>query len=213
MSNRIFVWIAHPLDGSFNEALAHAYADGAREAGAEVRIQKLSEMQFSTEFRGYRDAPALEPDLQRWQSSIAWSDHMLTVHPLWWGAMPALTKTVLDRALTSGFAYKYTGEGMKWLKLLEGRRGDAIITADTPAWIDRFIYRGPARKVLSSQFYDFCGIKPGTVRQIGSVKLSDDMQRAKWLEDAWAMGMKAGRAKSLAGEAETASAAPALAPA
>ncbi len=211
MSNRVFVWVAHPGSGSFNAALASAYAHGARDGGAKVRVQALAEMEFDTQFRGYHDAPALEPDLLAWQDNIAWSDHLFTVHPLWWGAMPALAKTVLDRALTSGFAYKYKARGVKWDKLLAGRRGDAIITADTPAWIDRYIYRGPARKVLSAQFYDFCGVKPGTVRQIGSIKTSDEAKRASWLEDAYTLGLKAARAKPLAPELNAPETQPAMA--
>ncbi|MAI44822.1 MAG: hypothetical protein CBC34_002735 [Hyphomicrobiaceae bacterium TMED74] len=39
-----------------------------------------------------------------WQENIAWADHILIVHPYWWGAMPTKAKAVLDRALTSASA-------------------------------------------------------------------------------------------------------------
>lgn len=192
MQERVFIWVAHPGEGSFNHALADAYEQGARQAGAEVRRMELSEMAFTTDFTGYADAPELEGDLLTWQENLRWADRVFIVHPLWWGAMPALAKTVLDRALTSGFAYKYRkGPGMKWDKLLEGKVGDAIITADTPAWIDTWLYLKPARRVLKNQVYDFVGIKPRKLKFFGSVKLSDEAKREVWLAQAFAMGAKA----------------------
>lgn len=123
MAQRVFVWAAHPRAGSLSEGLADAYAAGAQEAGAEVRVLKLSDMAFDTSgFAGYGHANApLEPDLQRWQEAITWCDHMLWVHPYWWGAMPAQAKAVLDRALVPGFGFKYRAQGLMWDKLLSGR--------------------------------------------------------------------------------------------
>ena len=36
--------------------------------------------------------PPLEPDLLEWQQGIAWADHLLIIHPYWWGAMPTRAK-------------------------------------------------------------------------------------------------------------------------
>lgn len=194
MTDRVFIWVAHPGAGTFNAALADAYGAGALASGAQVRRMDLSDMRFSTQFSGYNDAPELEPDLREWQDNIAWADRIVIVHPLWWGAMPALAKTVLDRGLTPGFAYKYLkGPGIKWDRLLAGKVGDAIITADTPDWVDRWIYRGPARRVLRQLVYDFCGIKPRMIKYFGSVKLSDSDRRERWLNTAKEMGAKASK--------------------
>ncbi|NVE94822.1 NAD(P)H-dependent oxidoreductase [Altererythrobacter lutimaris] len=193
MQERVFIWVAHPGEGTFNHALADAYEQGARSSGAKVRRMDLANMAFSTDFTGYADAPALEQDLLAWQENLAWATRVFIVHPLWWGAMPALAKTVLDRGLTSGFAYKYRkGPGIKWDKLLDGRVGDAIITADTPRWIDNWLYLRPARRILKDQVLGFCGIKPRKIKYAGSVKLSDEAQREKWLAQAFAMGAKKG---------------------
>ena len=79
----------------------------AEGAGAEIRRINLGEMDFAPAFSGYDDPyakeqAALEPDLRAWQEAIAWADHVVVVHPYWWGAMPTRAKAVLDRALTSG---------------------------------------------------------------------------------------------------------------
>jgi len=192
MTRKIFIWVAHPRTTSLCSALADAYQSGAEGQGAEVRRMNLSDMQFDPQFEGYGpDAPELEPALLDWQANLSWADHVLIVHPYWWGAMPTRAKAVLDRALTSGFAYKYHRRGMKWDKLLAGRTADALITSDTPPLIDTFIYRKPGRRVLRNQVLAFCGIKPRTILQFGSVKLADAAKITGWISRAKRLGRSA----------------------
>ncbi len=197
MAKRIFIWVAHPKPGSLNAALAARYAEGARARGAEVRVTELADMQFSSDFEGYdpyREITPLAPDLQAWQENVNWADHVLIVHPYWWGAMPARAKAVLDMALLPGFGFKYHKRGVRWDKLLTGRTGDAIITSDTPPWLDTVLYMRPARRVIRNQVLKFCGIKPRSIVQLGSVKLAKNGQVEKWLERAQRMGASAAMA-------------------
>ena len=192
MTRKIFIWVAHPRATSFCSALADAYEAGAEGAGATIRRMDLNAMHFDPHFEGYGpDMPALEPDLLAWQENIAWADHLLIVHPYWWGAMPARAKAVLDRALTSGFGFKYHKRGMGWDKLLTGRTADAILTSDTPTLIDTLLYLKPPRRVIRNEVLKFCGIKPRKVMQFGSVKLSDAAKRGRWIERARDMGRMA----------------------
>ena len=105
--------------------------------------------------------------------------------------MPTRAKAVLDRALTSGFAYKYHQRGMGWDKLLTGRTADVLITSDTPPLIDTFIYSKPGRRVIRNQVLRFCGIKARNVVQFGSVKLADAAKIDRWIGKARAMGQAA----------------------
>ncbi|WP_299374231.1 NAD(P)H-dependent oxidoreductase [uncultured Tateyamaria sp.] len=188
MTKRIFIWVAHPKPGSLNAALAERYAIGARARGAEVRIMHLAEMQTET---GYADGATLSPDVVAWQDNIRWAEHVMIVHPYWWGAMPAQAKAVMDAGLQSGFAYKYKARGVAWDKLLTGRTGDAIITSDTPPWIDTLLYRSPGRRVMRNQVMKFVGVKPRRVVQLGSVKLAKPEKLDRWLQQAEAMGAAA----------------------
>lgn len=190
-SKNIFIWVAHPKAGSLSESLADAYQAGAERAGSTVRRMDLHAMRFDTAFDGYGSAAPLEPDLIAWQQAIAWADHIMVVHPYWWGAMPTQAKAVLDRALTSGFAYKYHARGVKWDKLLTGKTGDAIITSDTPPIIDTVLYRKPARRVIKNQVFGFCGIKTKHCIQLGSVKLASEKKIESWITRADRMGAKA----------------------
>lgn len=191
MSKRIFIWVAHPKPNSLNAALAARYAKGAEENGADVRIMALADMDVDQDFDGYDKRRELTPDLAEWQENIRWADHVMIVHPYWWGAMPSKAKAVLDAGLLSGFAYKYKAKGVAWDKLLTGRTGDAIITSDTPSWIDTLIYRSPGRRVMRNQVMKFTGIKPRQVVQMGSVKLADTTKIDRWLAQAESMGAKA----------------------
>ncbi len=191
MTKRIFIWVAHPKSGSLNAALAARYAKGAEAQGAEVRLMSLADMDFDPDLADGDASHMLAPDLAQWQDNIRWADHVMIVHPYWWGAMPAKAKAVLDAALLSGFAYKYHGRGIGWDKLLEGRTGDAIITSDTPPWLDTLIYRSPGRRVMRNQVMKFTGIKPRRVVQMGSVKLANAAKIDRWLNRAENMGAAA----------------------
>ena len=149
-------------------------------------------MTFDPTVEGYGpDAPALEPDLAAWQANIGWADHLMIVHPYWWGAMPTRAKAVLDRALTPGFAFRYHARGVAWDKLLTGKTADAIITSDTPPLLDTLLYRKPARRVLKNQVLGFCGIKAKHVIQLGSVKLASSQKIKRWFRRAESLGAAA----------------------
>ena len=192
MTKRVFIWVAHPKSGTLNEGLADAYQAGVEASGGEVRRMDLADMNFAAEFDGYgAQAAPLEPDLVAWQEAVAWADHIFIVHPYWWGAMPTKAKAVLDRALTPGFAFKYHRKGVKWDKLLAGKSADAIITSDTPPLLDTLLYGGPARRVIKNQVFAFCGIKPGVIRQFGSVKMASAQKIQNWFARAQHLGAKA----------------------
>ena len=195
MGRKIFIWLAHPAAQSLCGGLADAYQAGAERAGAQVRRMDLHDMAFDLNVEGYDDPyadkqAAPEPDLVQWQENIAWADHVLVIHPYWWGAMPAKAKAVLDRGLMPGFAFKYHRKGVMWDKLLTGRTGDIIITSDTPPWVDTLLYRKPGRRVLKNQVLEFCGIKVKKILQVGTVKTASDGKIKRWLKKAERMGAR-----------------------
>lgn len=191
MNKRIFIWVAHPQAETLCQAIGDAYQSGAQRAGADIRRMDLSDMAFDQDISGYTKGANLEPDLIAWRENITWADHLLFIHPLWWGAEPAKAKAVLDRALTSGFGYKYHAKGMAWDKLLTGRTADAVITSDTPPLIDTLIYRKPARRVMQNQVLGFCGIKTRKIIQLGSVKTATPQKITGWINKAENMGARA----------------------
>jgi len=192
MSKRIFIWVAHPRAGSLCESIADAYQTGVEAKGAAVRRINLSAMSFSMDFTGYgENALPLEPDLLAWQDALTWAEHVLIVHPYWWGAMPTKAKAVLDRALAPGFGFKYHRNGKGWEKLLTGISADAIITSDTPPLIDTLIYKKPGRRVMKNQVLGFCGLEARNVIQFGPVKGASSKKIQNWFNRARKMGVHA----------------------
>ncbi|MBP6001904.1 MAG: NAD(P)H-dependent oxidoreductase [Pyrinomonadaceae bacterium] len=182
MSKKVLVIMGHPDTKSFCAGLAESYAEGARQAGAEVRAISLSELNFDPILRmGYHDVQQLEPDLSDAQESIKWAEHIVWVYPIWWGTMPALLKGFLDRTFLPGFAFKYRENSAFWDKYLTGRSGRMIVTMDAPVWYDRLVYFGGGRRTMKKAVLEFCGIKPVGVTAFGQVKSSDEAKRKKWI--------------------------------
>lgn len=191
MKTNIVVINGHPDPQSFCAALTEAYSKGASGSGAEVRIIDLSHIQFEPVLKyGYRQRTELEPDLLKAQELIRWADHLVFVYPTWWGAMPAVLKGFIDRVFLPGFAFKYRDNSQLWDKLLTGKTAHLLVTMDTPAWYNRWIYRHAGHQVMKRNILHFCGIKPVRITEISPVRPSSKEQRAKWLEKARMLGSK-----------------------
>ncbi len=72
---KIFVLVGHPDANSLSAELATRYADGAKEAGHEIRRTNLGELSFDPILhKGYKEKQELEPDLVKLQGDIKWAD-------------------------------------------------------------------------------------------------------------------------------------------
>ncbi|UKB82640.1 NAD(P)H-dependent oxidoreductase [Chryseobacterium sp. MEBOG06] len=180
---KIVVINGHPNKASFNFGIAKAYRKGALDSGAEVQEIVIAELQFNPNLQfGYQKKMELEPDLIKAWEIIQWADHLVWVHPIWWGGLPAVTKGFIDRLFLPGFAFKYKKDSLWWDKLLKGKTAHIITTIDQPGWYYRLMYGRPSVNQLKKSTLEFCGIKPVKVTYIGIIKTSDEKQRQKWLE-------------------------------
>lgn len=181
MPKKILVILGQPQRRSYGGALAQAYVEGAREAGAEVKELYLGELQFSACANASQPPPALEPDLARAQEAIRWADHLVFVYPIWWGTIPALLKGFIERAFTEGFAVKFRDDSPWWDRLLKGRSARLIVTMNTPSFIYRWMFGRPGHNTMKKTILEFCGVKPVRITEIGPVRNSTEAKRQKWL--------------------------------
>jgi 1,4-dihydroxy-2-naphthoate octaprenyltransferase len=186
--HRIWVIDAHPQSASLGSALAARYAEGARQAGHEVRLTVLRDLCFDYN----TPQAALEPDLVTAQEALQWCRHVTVVYPNWWGTYPALFKAFLDRILLPGFAFQVEEKG--WKGLLSGRSAQIITTMDTPFWVYRWILGAPGIRAMVRATFGFCGIKPVQVKLFGPVHGSTPAQRQEWLGEVLRMGLAADQA-------------------
>ena len=191
MGKKVLIINGHPNEGSFNFGVATAYENGARSVGAEVKHLVVSELKFNPNLEfGYQKRTPLEPDLIAAWESIQWAEHLVWVHPVWWGGLPAIMKGFIDRLFLPGMAFQYRENSIQWDKLLKGKTAHIITTLDQPSWYYRLVFGRPSVNQLKKSTLEFCGISPVKVTYLGIVKTSDFNVRKKWLEKKEQLGKK-----------------------
>lgn len=182
MRKKILLINGHPNADSFNFGLAKAYKDGAEKSGAEIKEIVIAELNFNSNLKfGYQKRMDLEPDLLEAWKKIKWAEHLVWVHPVWWGGFPAIMKGFIDRLFLPGFAYQYR-ENSIWLdKLLIGKTGRIITTLDQPGWYYWLINGRPSVNQLRKAILQFCGVTPVKVTYIEFIRKSNEQKRRKLL--------------------------------
>jgi NAD(P)H dehydrogenase (quinone) len=179
---KILIINCHPNPESFNKAIVDSYLKGAKQGKSLVKTIVIAELQFNPSLEsGYQKRVELEADLVLAQELIKWADHLVWVHPVWWGGLPAIAKGFIDRVFLPGFAFKYRENSVWWDKLLAGKTAHIITTLDQPSWYYRFVFGRPSINQLKKSTLQFCGIRPVRTTSIGPIKNSSPEQRLKWL--------------------------------
>ncbi|MEI6682078.1 MAG: NAD(P)H-dependent oxidoreductase [Bacteroidota bacterium] len=188
---KILIINGHPNKSSFCNGLAQAYKQGASAAGAEITEINIGELKFNPNLQsGYQQRTELEDDLVAAWNKIKWADHLVWIHPVWWGGLPAITKGFIDRLFLPGFAFQYRENSVWWDKLLAGKTAGIITTLDQPGWYYRLMYGKPSINQLKKSTLEFCGVKPVKVTCLGPVKNSTPENRRQWLNRVERMGRK-----------------------
>ncbi|MGV2450215.1 NAD(P)H-dependent oxidoreductase [Chryseobacterium cucumeris] len=188
---KIAIINGHPNKDSFNFGVTEAYRLGASETGAEVREIVIRDLNFNPNLQfGYQKRMELEPDLIKAWEIIQWADHLVWVHPVWWGGFPALMKGFIDRLFLPGMAYKYRENSVWWDKLLKGKTAHIITTLDQPGWYYRLFFGRPSVNQLKKSILEYCGVKPVKVTYVGIIRNSKEEQRSQWLSKVRELGKK-----------------------
>lgn len=191
MPKRIVIINGHPDREAFNFGVAEAYKQGATASGAELQEIVIADLQFNPNLKyGYRQRTELEPDLLEAWEKIQWADHLVWIHPVWWGGLPAITKGFVDRLFLPGLAFRYRENSVFWDKLLTGKSAHIITTLDQPGWYYRLAFGRPSVNQLRRSILKFCGISPVKVTYLGIIKTSDPAKRTTWLKKVNTMGQK-----------------------
>lgn len=188
---KVLIINGHPQKESFSFALANAYREGAASSGATIDQIDLCDLDFDINLRyGYSKRMELEPDLVEAQKKLKWADHLVWVYPVWWGSYPALMKGFLDRVLTPGYAFKKIEGSIKWEQYFKGKSARIISTLDQPPWYYHLVFHAPSTRALRGLTMKFIGVKKVRSTSFGTVRLSDDAKRKKWLEKTRKLGEK-----------------------
>lgn len=181
----------HPDQESFCASLSDSYKKGALDSNTEIREIHIRSLNFNPNLEfGYRKRRELEPDLIEAQQDISWADHIVWIFPVWWGSYPAIMKGFIDRVFLPGFAFKKRENSVWWDKYLTDKTARVIMTLDQPNWYYRWINGRPTYFSMKKLFLQFVGIQKVKLTTIGSLRLSTNEYREKWLQKVKALGMK-----------------------
>lgn len=172
----------HPNEKSLCNAFANAYLESSKSIGNNVKEINLSQLKFNPNLQwGYQKRMELEPDLQEAWDKILWADHLVWIHPVWWGGLPAILKGFIDRVFLPGSAFKYKPDSIFWDKLLKGKTAHIITTLDQPGWYYWLFYGKPSINQLKKSTLEFCGVSKIKVSYFGIVRKSNEIRRNKWI--------------------------------
>lgn len=188
---KILIINCHPNKESYNFGLADAYKLGALSVGAEVQEIVIAELNFNPNLQyGFQKRTELEPDLLAAWEKIQWCEHMVWVHPVWWGGLPAIAKGFIDRLFLPGMAFKYRENSVWWGKLLAGKTAHIITTLDQPSIYYWLAFGRPSVNMLKKSVLEFCGVSPVKVTYVGPIRKSTDEFRGKGVKQVQELGRK-----------------------
>ncbi|MFQ6548512.1 NAD(P)H-dependent oxidoreductase [Aestuariibius sp. 2305UL40-4] len=170
-----------PNQTHLGHALATAYADGARDAGHEVRKIAIADapvtfIRSQADFEG-GTVPAYATEAQE---AILWADHLVFLFPLWMGTMPALLKAWIEQVFRYGFALAKTENGYK--RMLKHKTGRIVVTMGMPAIFYRAYFGAPGTKVLRRPILGVSGVGPIRQTFIGRVDSLGEAGVRRWCD-------------------------------
>lgn len=193
-SRRILLINGHPQAGARRliHTLTDAYAQGALDAGHELRHVNVAELDFPLlRSQDEWEHGALAPSLQTAQDDIAWAQHLVLFFPLWLGDMPAVLKGFLEQVARPGFAFHRDAEHPFGKKALGGRSARVVVTMGMPALVYRWYFRAHSVKSLERNILGFVGIAPVHETLIGLVDRLGDKGVQQWQGKLRRLGQKA----------------------
>lgn len=155
---RVLIVTAHPSSKGFTHKIAESYKVGVESSGGEVEILDLYKESNKQGYLSFENIKDVSTDSVRdlYQQKITEANHIVFIHPLWWGSMPAVMKNFIDCNLTARFAYKYV-KGRP-VGLLKGRTASVYVTCDGSMWLYRLLF-SPFKITWRFIILGVCGLK------------------------------------------------------
>ncbi|MDX2204612.1 MAG: NAD(P)H-dependent oxidoreductase [Hyphomicrobiaceae bacterium] len=186
---RVAIIVGHARQGTYCEALGHAYKRGAEAGGAAASLFVTSRMRFDPVLHeGFERIQPLEPDLGAAREALHAADHVVIIFPLWLGTLPSLLKAFLERVLQPDLVEPAkTG---KFVQVLKGKSARVIVTMGMPAFVYRWWFGAHAVRMLKHNILGFMGVKPVATSIFGSIEGIGQEGRARRLAEVEAMGRR-----------------------
>lgn len=132
---KYLIILAHPDIKSLNSKIAESLKKHLIKSGHNVKFHNLYEEKFNPllSLEEIERKFSFDEGIQRYSIELSRADHIIFIHPDWWGQMPAILKGWIDRVFRQGTAFEYDGpdfEEKEKIALLTGKIATVIITTD-----------------------------------------------------------------------------------
>lgn len=166
MNKNILVVYAHPHRKGHCGFILKTVENSLKKSKHKYELLDLYKMKFNPlldeqELLNPKDKK--KKDVLDIQKKISDCDRLIFIYPVWWYSMPAIMKGLIDRVLTSGFAFKYKKVLGGFLRmpipLLKGKKAIYFITSGSRKSFFLFVpYLWSVKLIIKGTFDFFCGI-------------------------------------------------------
>jgi putative NADPH-quinone reductase len=170
MEKTVCILQGHPHSAKhLCHAVAEAYSDGAKAAGARVRRIDLGKIDIPM-LRNPADFALPPPEqIVAAQQAVAASNHLVVIYPLWLGTMPAVVKAFFEQLSRNEFAIKADAKGGWPRQMLKGKSARVIVTMGMPAAAYKLMFGAHGVRGFESGILGMAGIAPVRETLIGGV--------------------------------------------
>jgi putative NADPH-quinone reductase len=171
MDRTVCIIQGHPHGGGKHlcHAIADAYADGAKVAGARVRRIDLGDMDIDMLRNPAEFGAPPSTEIQSAQKAILASSHLVVIYPLWLGTMPAVVKAFFEQLSRNNFAITNDPKNPWPRQMLKGKSARVIVTMGMPATAYKLMFGADGVRGFESGILGMAGIKPIRETLIGGV--------------------------------------------
>lgn len=154
-----------PHQRSYSAALLASVMRGLTSKGHKIDLIDLHADGFDPvmsreELAAWRQKKTTDPLVANYQQRLMAADHIIFIFPIWWEAMPALTKGFLDKVFAKGIVYEEIKPGRPFKCLLTNLKGVSLLTVmNTPDFFYRWIFGNPITKIVFRGTFRKMGIR------------------------------------------------------
>lgn len=186
---RLLIIDGHPDPdrARLTHALAHAYVEGAHEAGLLTRMITLADIEFSVlrTPADFDQAPQT-PSILSARADVEWATHIVIIFPIWLGSAPAYLRAFLEQVARADFLATVSARG--WSMKLKGKSARLIATMGMPAIMYRLMFGAFGVRSIARSVLGFAGVGPVRITLFGGGG-GENNSAARWLRKARELGV------------------------
>lgn len=181
--------LAHPYEESFNHGIAKAVKMHLEAKGHSVFLHDLCAENFNPVMTREELGTDLSKDalVLQHQKELQTCEHLIVIHPNWWGQPPAILKGWIDRVLRNGVAYRFgvRPDGTKGMVgMLPIQKLTVFTTSNTPNEQEKIQWGDPLDSIWTKYVAGFCCIPQVERINFSPVVSSTPEIRANWIREA-----------------------------